>query len=77
MNFHSVVLAATENYKPHLLCTYLYELAKRFNVFYHDVSIGQAETEELKQARLALADCCGKTLQQGLALLGIPSPEKM
>jgi arginyl-tRNA synthetase len=77
MNFHHVVLGATENYKPHLLCTYVYELAQRFNLFYHDCSIAKAESEDLKQARLALAEATGLVFKQGLALLGIPSPEKM
>jgi arginyl-tRNA synthetase len=77
MNFHAVVLGSAENYKPHLLCTYLYETAKRFNLFYHECSIGQAETEELKQARLALSESVGIVLKKGLELLGIPTPEKM
>lgn len=77
MSFHSLVLGAAENYKPHLLCTYLYDLAKRFNAFYHDCSIGHAETEALKQARLALSESTGAVLKQGLGLLGIPTPEKM
>lgn len=77
MGFHSVVLGAAENYKPHLMCTYLYELAKRFNGFYHDCSIGMAETEALKNARLALSEASGLVLQQGLSLLGIPAPSKM
>lgn len=77
IQFHTVVLSAAENNKPHILCTYLYDLAKRFNQFYHDCSIGQAETEDLKKTRLALAEATGKVLQQGLGVLGIPSPEKM
>ena len=77
MGFHSVVLGSAENYKPHLLCTYLYDLSKRFNAFYHDCSIGHAETEPLKQARLALSEATGILLKQGLSLLGIPTPEKM
>jgi arginyl-tRNA synthetase len=77
MNFHSIVLGSAENYKPHLLCTYLYETAKRFNLFYHECSIGQAETEDLKQARLALSEAVGVVLKKGLELLGIPTPEKM
>lgn len=77
MHFHQQVLNATENYKPHSLCTYLYDLAKRFNSFYHDCPIATAESEDLKQARLALAQCTGLVLQKGLALLGIPSPERM
>ncbi len=77
MNFHNVVLGSAENYKPHLLTTYLYEIAKRFNVFYHECSIGQAETEELKQARLALSEAAGLVLKKGLELLGIPAPDRM
>jgi arginyl-tRNA synthetase len=77
MNFNSVVLAAAENYKPALICTYLYETAKKFNVFYHECSIGKAETEELKKSRLALASATALILKNGLALLGIPVPARM
>lgn len=77
MNFNSVVLASAEGYKPASLCTYLYDTAKKFNVFYHDCPIGSAETEELRQARLALAAATGAILKNGLGLLGIPVPERM
>lgn len=77
MNFNTVVLSAAENYKPAALCGYLYDTAKKFNVFYHDCAIGTAETDELKQARLSLAYATGEVIKQGLGLLGIPAPEKM
>ncbi len=77
MNFNSVVLVAADNYRPSALCTYLYETAKKFNVFYHECSIGKAETEELKKSRLALATATANILKQGLSLLGIPVPERM
>jgi arginyl-tRNA synthetase len=77
MNFNTVVLSSAENYKPATLCTYLYETAKKFNGFYHDCAIGNAEDAEIKQARLALAAATGLTLKNGLALLGIPVPERM
>lgn len=77
MNFNTVVLSSAENYKPATLCTYLYELAKKFNVFYHECSIGNAENPELKQARLALSQATGEVLKKGLSLLGIPAPERM
>ena len=77
MNFNSVVLISADNYRPSALCTYLYEAAKKFNVFYHECSIGKAETEELKKSRLALAMATAHILKQGLALLGIPVPERM
>lgn len=77
MNFNTVIVNATENYKPSSLCTYLYETAKKFNAFYHDCSIGNAETEKLRQARLALSTATGAILKDGLNLLGIPVPERM
>jgi arginyl-tRNA synthetase len=77
MNFNTVVVNATENYKPSALCTYLYETAKKFNVFYHDCSIGNAESEQLRQDRLALSAATGLILKEGLQLLGIPVPDRM
>jgi arginyl-tRNA synthetase len=77
MNFNMQIVQSAENYKPASLCTYLYETAKKFNAFYHDCSIGQAETLELKKSRLALATATGLVLKQGLAVLGIPVPERM
>ena len=77
MNFNSTVLMSAENYKPSSLCTYLYETAKKFNVFYHDCKIGSAETPQLQAARLLLSEATGRVLKEGLALLGIPVPERM
>lgn len=77
MNFNTIVLSAAQNYKPALICTYLYETAKKFNVFYHECPIGKAENEELKNSRLALATATARILKQGLSLLGIPVPERM
>lgn len=77
MNFNTLVVSAADHYKPALLCTYLYETAKKFNVFYHECSIGKAENEDLKKARLALASATANILKQGLELLGIPVPERM
>jgi arginyl-tRNA synthetase len=77
INFHSVVVNAAETYRASVLCTYVYEVAKRFNYFYHECPIGTAETAELKTARLALADATAAILEKGLELLGIPAPEKM
>lgn len=68
---------AAEGFKPATLCTYLYELAKKFNGFYHDCSVGQAETKELQAARLWLCQMTLKTIQDGLSLLGIPTPKRM
>ena len=77
MNFNGVVVASAENYKPAALCTYLYDMAKKFNSFYHDCPIGNVDDTELRKARLALSAAVGLVLVNGLNLLGIPVPERM
>lgn len=77
LQFNSCVGLASENYKPSAVCTYLYELAKKFNVFYHECSVAHAETEEIQKARIVLCVASGKILKKGLELLGIPVPERM
>jgi arginyl-tRNA synthetase len=72
--FNEVVIKATEDLMPHLICTYLYELAQTFNRFYEQNRVIGHERE---LARLELVKAYAKTLQTGLRLLGIPTPEKM
>src|SRR3989344_5830108 len=75
--FQEVVIKAGENYAPHLVCSFLYELAGRFNTFYNKHSILQADSPESKQFRLALTATTSQILKNGLNLLGIEAPEKM
>ncbi len=77
MNFNTQIIICADGFKPASMCTYLYETAKKFNVFYHECPIGTAENENLKSARLSLTYATGRILKEGLALLGIPTPEKM
>lgn len=76
-DFPTEVQIAAQNYNPARLCTYLFELAKTLNSFYHDHSVLKAETDELKQARLVLSKAVALALKQGLKLLGIDVPERM
>lgn len=75
-DFNSTVQTSLEQYKTHILCSYLYDLSKLFNSFYAECPVANAE-EELKNARYALCDAVAKTLKKGLSLLGIEAPEKM
>lgn len=75
--FQTVVLNSAESYKPSTICTFVYETAKKFNLFYHECSIGNAESEELKHARLALSQAVGTMMEKGLSILGIPAPSRM
>lgn len=62
---------------PHALCHYLYELAGRFSGFYENCPILAAEQPAQRDSRLRLAALTGRTLQQGLNLLGITTLERM
>lgn len=62
---------------PHLMCHYLYELSVLFSNFYEQCPILKAENRLLQQSRLRLAALTAKTLQQGLATLGIETVEQM
>lgn len=69
-----VVERATVELMPHHVCTYLYELAQRFNSFYeHNRVIG----DERQALRLQLVGYYADTLQAGLKLLGIAAPDHM
>jgi arginyl-tRNA synthetase len=76
LGFNAVMQSCIEQSKTHLLCHYLYSLAKSFNTFYAECPILKEE-EALKQTRLALAMSVKTTLCEGLALLGIEAPLKM
>ncbi|MDD5530592.1 MAG: arginine--tRNA ligase [bacterium] len=76
-HFPEIIKQALENYEPHRIANYLFDFAQSFNRLYGNVSILKAETEELRNARLALIDIVRCIIKRGLALLGIDSPEKM
>ena len=76
-DFKTAVADAGENYNPAGIANYCYELTKLFNQFYHDYSTLSAETDEAKAFRLMLAANVGKTIKNGMALLGIEVPERM
>jgi len=60
-----------------LVCNYLYELGQKFNAFYEVCPIQKAESEELKNSRLALVKATGQVLKNGLRLLGIDVLKRM
>lgn len=76
--FPEVVLEAGEKFSPNILCSFLYELATRFNVFYHKHRILKAkEGQERAKLRLVLTASVAQVLKSGLELLGIEALEKM
>ena len=75
--FSEVLNAVAEKGTPHSLCAYLYELAGLFSSFYELCPILGAEDENIRNSRLRLAALTGRTLKQGLELLGLQPLERM
>lgn len=75
--FPAVVRDACLNDRPHLIPSYLFDLASRFNQFYRDCPVLKAEGISLKNERLALVDSTRIVFRNGLYLLGIDAPEEM
>lgn len=76
-DFNKMALYAAENYKPSSLAHHLFSMCKSFNRFYVEVSVLKAESEQIRNARIALIESFALTLKNGLHLLGITPPEKM
>jgi len=72
--FQDEVAKATLEYAPHILCTYLYELASEFNTFYEHNRVIDSERSAL---RLKLVTDYAAILDKGLELLGIERLERM
>lgn len=72
------LIAAAKVYSPASLANYLYEVAKLFNKFYHEVPpIVKEEDGELKHHRLSISAVTAGILKSGMRILGITVPERM
>ena len=76
-DFESIVDEAAKAYSPALIANYVYELAKLYNRFYHELTILKEEDENLKTLRLQLSKVSSQAILNAMSLLGINVPEKM
>ncbi|HIH05270.1 TPA: arginine--tRNA ligase [Candidatus Woesearchaeota archaeon] len=74
--YPDTVEKATHGLHPHLIAAFLYDLAQKFNEFYHQHDIIHADGK-IREARLALAVAVQHVLKSGLSLLGIGVLERM
>ena len=75
--YENVVRTAAEKYDPSEVASYVYNIAKLYNKFYHELPILNAGTEDEKKLRIVLSNQTGIVLKKGMKLLGIDVPEKM
>ncbi|MGI8905224.1 MAG: arginine--tRNA ligase [Candidatus Sumerlaeaceae bacterium] len=76
LRFGEIIEVMGRELKPHHLCTYLYDVAGAFSSFYENCSVLQSEGNT-RLSRLRLCDATARTMQIGLALLGISTLEQM
>lgn len=75
--FEEFVRQACEGYEPAILAKYAFQLAQRFNNFYHGYHI-LSEGDPLKrEVYLAITEAVCERLVRALDLLGIEVPERM
>jgi len=77
LRFPDAVTSVAEEYRPNLLTNYLFDLANRFATFFEHCPVLKSEHPSQRDSRLLLCDLTGRTIRQGLELLGIDAVEKM
>ena len=74
--FPEVVSNAANNNEPHMVATYLRELAGDFHAWYNAEKT-LVDDAALRNGRLALAAAVRQVIANGLGLLGVSAPEEM
>ena len=75
--YNASVEAACEEYAPHKICAYIYNLATRVQHFYHETKILAEEDEAKKAGWIALLVLTRDVLETSIDLLGFSAPERM
>jgi arginyl-tRNA synthetase len=75
--FPLIIDEACKEFKPHIITSYLFELASFFNQFYRDCPVIPEVNKEIRNARVGLVDATSNVLANGLNLLGIAAPKEM
>ncbi|MER8031690.1 arginine--tRNA ligase [Streptomyces bauhiniae] len=75
--FAETVLEVAAAREPHKMAAYLYQLASLLTSFYDQCPVLKADSPAQVANRLFLVDLTARTLHEGMALLGIRTPEKL
>ena len=76
-NYPETLSAAAKEHSPAQIASYVYDLAKLYNKFYHEEPILKLQDEELKAFRLSLSLTTGALIKRCMRLLGIEVPDRM
>jgi arginyl-tRNA synthetase len=72
-----VIRQAGASYEPATLAKYGFQLAQRFNTFYHSYHILSESDSARRELYIAIADIVQRRLTRVLNLLGIETPDRM
>ncbi|MBR9920504.1 MAG: arginine--tRNA ligase [Bacteroidetes bacterium] len=75
--FPEIVETAAAEYDPSEVANFCYDLAKEFHRFYHDHSILNCDSDNVKKFRIDLSYLTAEVLKTGMDLLGIQMPDRM
>lgn len=75
-SYPETVLNAMQDLAPHIIATYLKELASDLHSYYNAEQF-LVDNEALKHARMALIVATRQVLHNGLSLLGVSAPQSM
>ncbi len=76
-NYPDQIQMAAKEHSPAVIANYIYELAKTYNRFYHELSILKEEDQNHKNLRLNLSYATSAIIKKGMKMLGINVPERM
>ncbi len=77
-DFEEVIKEAEEKRNPSEIANYVYDLAKEYNRFYHEIPpVLKERNIDVKKFRLSLSQKTALVIKDALDLLGIEVPERM
>ena len=76
-DFKDSVVKAAESYEPFMISRQIALIARNFNRFYNNSRILNADSDEIRDARLKLCEAVSDCIKSGLDMLGIGVVEKM
>jgi len=75
--FPQTVVQAANDFSPSVVANYLFDLAREYNQFYHELSILKEPDPSIRLLRLTLSQLTSSVIKNGMGMLGIEVPEKM
>jgi len=77
IDFPRTIQSAAKNRAPHMIATYIQDLASKIHAFYTECRVIDRDHLEITKSRLALAKASKITMKNALSVLGVSAPTSM